>query len=208
MASSHYLTVPDLWREPLGPYHKAPDSCGGEWWYVNPFTGPEPWKRLCADFVDPKGIDLKPGFIEIFGAEPVSESFHDAGGYSAFIAAHNAWILDLQRYKQPGWPLNSLPDWPEIAEPFDKIEELTLHWLGPEYHPRYYEGRYGWCARFPGSIIAFQDFAALPLLSNPHQIIAEAQIMLIHMGVYPENRHPDVPPQLWPDGSPLDPRHQ
>jgi hypothetical protein len=66
--SVHYPTVPDnfKWDPPnnFGPYRKAPDEFGGEWWFVDPFTGQEPWKK-----VTPVS-NIPPEFIAIFGPEP------------------------------------------------------------------------------------------------------------------------------------------
>ena len=58
-----YPDVPEWAKHPLGPYHQAPLEYGGEWWSVNPFTGPEPWIPRASQ----NEQTLPDAFAEIFG---------------------------------------------------------------------------------------------------------------------------------------------
>jgi len=175
--------VPDHWKHPVGPYRQAPPEQGGQWWYVSPFTGEEPWTRFSAEAM----ADLKKnqaeanktpdGFLETFGPKPRNR------------IERVKWEQDLKYFKTAGPP----PDVP--ADKLEAIRQATVEWGMGE--PRWYEGRYGWYARFPQSAFPDHHVSANSLTMGLHQSIARYQIKLIRKGgVEPPTRHPFLPPHV------------
>ena len=188
MRTGHLLEIPDHWKHPAGPYHQAPAEYGGEWWLLNPFTGPHPWKALRPEREAEK---LPDGFVGIFGSRPtLSEFLHTRNPSQSLRAATVGWEQNLKQFKRAG-----LPEWgsPEQAS---LAEQTFQYWeMGS---PRYYEGRYGYMARFPDS--QFKDFetTAWAALYATHHEISIYQIRLLQQGIVPRQRHPFVPPHIWP----------
>lgn len=189
MARSSFKNVPDHWKFPVGPYHQAPAEHGGEWWLVNPFTGPEPWLFREADA--PRR-EMPAGFLEIFGPRPKFSQFLNVPSANlAFRIAVTAWEQELQYFKRAGFP-----EWATLAER-SEAERLFQEWdMGA---PDYYEGRYGWMARFVRSEIKDYDIAAWTALHWTHGSIAHYQIALVDRGMAPRKKHPLVPPHIWGD---------
>jgi hypothetical protein len=146
---------------------------------VNPFTGDEPWKR--ARPVEPEPTRVLPyGFEDIFGREPQLGQ-----------PGRTRWLQDLEHYKQAGPPA-----WAEPAQ-IAVAEDVTLSWgMGK---PRFYEGRYGWMARFPDSQLRDFETSAWAVLNVTHHVIAGYQIRLLQEGIVPPQQHPFAPPHLWPE---------
>ena len=181
-------TVPEHWRHPVGPYRQAPQTFGGQWWLVNPFTGPAPWSTTRSDIA---AAQLPAGFVELFGSRPRSQDYHSASNPSlAFRSALAIWEQELQHFKQAGYPEWATPDaWLEAVAAFE-------YWgMG---RPQHYEGRYGWTTRFPQS--AVRDFESMTwtALNASQLVIAQYQLRLLDQGVVPSKRHPFVPPIAWP----------
>lgn len=175
--------VPDSWKHPVGPYRQAPPEHGGQWWYVSPFTGEAPWTRFSAEAVaelkakQAEANKMPDGFLEVFGPKP-----HDR-------IERVKWEQDLKYFKRPGPP----PDVP--PEKLEAIRQTTVEWGMGE--PRWYEGRYGWYARFPQSAFPDHDVGLTGLTMGLHQAIARYQVKLIRRGgVEPPTRHPFVPPHV------------
>lgn len=184
MAIPSYESVPEHWRTPFGPYRQAPPEYGGRWYYVNPFTGLEPWKRD-----KPPARTIPPGFLEIFGPEPQANDYHGAGGNAAFQAARDLWLQDLKHFKQAGTPPGFSAE--QISAAVATFEAWGMG------RPRFYEGRYGWVAAFPDSQVP--DFRAWApgAIEATHQVIAQYQFRALSEGLEVEQEHPFVPPRLF-----------
>ena len=185
-----YEDVPEWAKHPLGPYRQAPAEYGGEWWFVNPFTGPEPWIPRASQSEQV----LPDGFAEIFGSRPQMRDYKSS---NEFYAARLTWEQDLKFFRGAG-----VPEHLDVAE-IERVGDIYEEWgMG---RPLFYEGRYGWKVRFPDSHIP--NFEANPegMIRAPHVLVAQYQIRLIQKGTVPANPHPFVPPELFPGGTALDP---
>lgn len=185
MAVPHFSEVPDSWQHPVGPYRQAPAEYGGEWWYVNPFTGLTPWVTWVTE-APKKQPKLPAGFEEIFGPRPNSNDFHGAPNPArAFQDAVNLWEQDLKHFKQAG-----RPEWVS-GNQFDEAAAIFAAWgLGPL---KLYEGRYGWMARFPGSKIKNFETSVWEAINYPHLVVPRYQMQLAGNGVELGERHPFLP---------------
>lgn len=186
MRVPRYASIPEHWKAPFGPYRQAPNEYGGEWWYVNPFTGMEPWLN------EPREAEeLPPGFEEIFGPRPQASDYRGKGGNAAFQVALADWQRDLKHFKGVG-----VPEWTTEAE-LEKAEAVFKAWgMGDMW---VFEGRYGWSAAFPDSKIKSYDVPAQTAIEATHLAVAQYQIALLQAGVVPDKKHPFVPPHMWPD---------
>ena len=185
-----YQDVPEHWRHPLGPYRQAPTKHGGEWWFVNPFTGETPWLNQ----TPPPEEALPDGFEEIFGRRPKTSEFVEAANPSmAFRVATTIWEQELKYFKRAGYP-----EWAP-AESWEEARRTFEFWeMGA---PRHYEGRYGWMTRFPDSALREFDVATQTALNATHLVVAQYQVRLVQRGLEPSRRHPFVPPSLWKKGN-------
>ena len=159
-----YEDVPEWAKSPLGPYRQAPAEYGGEWWFVNPFTGPEPWIPRASQSEQV----LPDGFAEIFGLRPQAKDYTST---NKFYAARLRWEQDLKYFKGAG-----VPEHLDVAE-IERVGDIYEEWgMG---RPLFYEGRYGWKVRFPDSRIP--NFEANPegMIRAPHVLVAQYQIRLI-----------------------------
>lgn len=177
-------TIPsELWKHPIGPYRKAPEEFGGEWWMTNPFYGEEPWTR----FVEPTPVTLPDGFAEIFGEEPQFTDFPDS---RAWTTARNHWEQNLKQFRGKLKP-------PVSPEALADIENTYAAWgMG---RPRFYAGRYAEMVRWPDSQVQDFEAGAFESVTVPHHVIARYQIALVGSGVEipAGSRHPFVPPHLF-----------
>lgn len=195
-AAGDRADVPDSWKHPTGPYRQAPQEYGGGWWYTSPFAGEQPWKRAEAANAAPAAAsgpdaprspsNLPPGFAQVFGEKPTSNQF---GNYREFQTAKVRWEQDLRLFKQAGTPPDVSP------QQLEDISRTAAAWGMGE--PQFYEGRYGWKARFPDSAFQDHEVSVESLTMGMHQMIARYQIKLIQNGIEPPNRHPFVPPHVW-----------
>lgn len=189
MAAVHYPSVPEHWKAPMGPYYQAPPEYGGEWWYANPFTGPEPW--LTQGQLDPnKPIQTcdKPGFAEIFGPWPTSQNTDLTG--TALQTARNQYTQDCEYFKQAG-----IPPGYEQATINEANRAYALWAMGKM---AIFEGRYGWGAKWPGSDDPLFEEWATTAIDHPDLTVAQYQINLIQQGIIPAPIHPMVPPSIIP----------
>jgi hypothetical protein len=178
--------IPAHWKAPYGPYRQAPPMYGGEWWFVNPFTSAEPWKRFAHQ---PTPVTLPDGFMDIFGEEPQFKDFPDS---RAWTTARNHWDQNLKQFKGAGRPL-----WLSV-EQVAELDALYTSWAMGK--PRFYGGRYGEMVRWPDSQVQDFEDSAYSAANFPHHTIARYQIDLAQNGVQVETgkRHPFVPPGVWP----------
>jgi hypothetical protein len=164
----------ETWRNPPNPsglYRQAPPEHGGNWWRVDPFTGPTPWDRT-----PPAEKPLPPGFEDAFGKRPSEPT------------ALVRWLQDLEYFKGVG-----VPGWTD-ADAVNAANHDFVAWgMG---NGRFYDGRYGWMVRFPDSRIPTYENSAWAVLNTPHLVIAHYQTRLIEMGERPSPLHPFVPPFL------------
>lgn len=179
--------VPEAARHPLGPYRQAPEEFGGQWWLVTPFTGEEPWTNLTfPPAEEPEGVTAE--FLSVFGPRPERQ---EGRTYWENKAAEIQWEQDLEHFRGVGVPDGF------TAEQIEAAADVLENWgLG---RPVFYEGRYGWKARFPASSIP--DFEANPFtaVEAPHLVVARFQVKLARNGEEPLTRHPFVPPQVFGD---------
>jgi hypothetical protein len=175
-----FAQVPESAQYPLGPYRQAPAEFGGEWWVVNPFTGPEPWRALeIASAAATAALETPPAaedFVRIFGPRP--ETRTDAA----------QWDQDLSYFQGSG-----LPEGFNEAQLEAATAEFEAWGLG---EPVFYQGRYGWQVRFPDSQLPMFETTASTALLVPHLVIAEHQVRAIQEGVTPARYHPWLPERL------------
>ena len=189
-----FADVPESAKFPNGPYRQAPEEFGGEWWLTNPFTGTEPWRTQGAAAPPNGGADtggaldpdlaLPDGFLEIFGERPRAADFSSR---TEFQIAAGQWEQDLRHFKQSGSPPAFDPAKIELAT------GVFAAWgLG---EPQFYEGRYGWMARFPDSGLGDFEINANTAIEYAHQAVSSFQMRQLQEGIMPGVRHPYVPPR-------------
>jgi len=179
-----YESVPESARFPNGPYRQAPEEFGGEWWMVNPFTGPEPWLR--AGLPQSTAVETLPeGFADVFGPRPTRQQYPD---YFEFRLAEVGWEQDLKQFKRAGMPEGMDPA--QLAASEQAFQEWGLG------KPVFYEGGQGWRVSFPESAVRGFEMNPQTALMAPHIVIATYQIRLLQQGSVPENLHPWIPPHL------------
>ncbi len=189
-----FSDVPEAAKYPLGPYRQAPPELGGEWWLVNPFTGETPWANQT-----PAGIAEEPSsapaeFLSVFGERP---TFDEISNYRERQVAQIEWDQNLEYFKQTGVPEEFTSEQVEAAG--DVFESWGLG------RPVFYEGRYGWAARFPGSGLPSFEASPFTAVEAPHLVVARYQVRLTQAGQEPAQRHPFVPPQVFGAEEPFTP---
>ena len=186
-----FKEVPQHWKHPEGPYRRAPAEYGGEWWLTNPFASPTPWLTQSKPAREEK---LPSGFADLFGPRPKASSFRETPNPSLYFRlALVKWEQDLQHFKRAG-----VPEWAGEEALRDAAHVFESWDMG---EPRYYEGRYGWSARFPDSELPEFDAAARAAIETTHLVVAQYQMALLEQQLTPKRKHPFVPPQVWPDES-------
>jgi hypothetical protein len=182
------VEVPDSAKFPAGPYRQAPPEYNGEWWLVNPFTGHEPWlNQHLATGPGPYATENLPGeFLQAFGAKPVRRAGEDAADFVARVAR---WKQDLECFQGTGTPEG-------FEESQIELASATFEDWGMG-RPVFYEGRYGWFARFPESAIPEFEMDAATAIQTSHLAIARFQVRLLREGLGVSAPHPFVPPHLF-----------
>lgn len=184
--SAHYPTVRDDWKAPKGPYHQAPAEYGGEWWYVSPFN-PTPWvnarkrEELLEERVNPTYPE---GFIDLFGPRPEQKpgmSAEEINALKRFVLPR--WEQDLGFFKGVGYP---------EGLDYDALDEATEIYSGYGLgEPAFYEGRYGWKARFPESNLRSFECGVDGAIRLPHLVVSNHQARAYQtLGIEPNPRHP------------------
>jgi hypothetical protein len=186
--------VPDSAKYPAGPYRQAPPEYGGEWWVVSPFTGDQPWLNQEIGASSPISAasqylpeNLPQGFLEAFGEIPV----HRQGESGVEFAGRlSRWKQDVEFFQRTGIP--------------DGFDDAQVELASAAYEqwgmgrPVFYEGRYGWFARFPDSAVPEFEMDAASAVGSSHLAIARYQVRLLREGVEVAQTHPFVPPHLLP----------
>ena len=187
MRTPHFKEIQEHWKEPLGPYRKAPPEYGGEWWMVTPFSSLKPWLYYNRK---PEKDLLPEGFVVLFGDRPQWKDFIKLkGGYQAFRIATVEWEKELKYFKGTG-----VPEWATPAQ-LAAAEKVLIAWnLG---RPTFYESRYGWLGRFLDSQITDYDGSAWQIINFPHHFVSQYQIAAFLRGVNPPKWHYFVPPALF-----------
>ncbi len=187
-----FESVPESLQWPAGPYRQAPAEFGGEWWLTNPFTGVAPWITQTGGPADgapgpTDGIPEAPAdFLELFGPPPQLDPQISRLHRSTEMAQ---WLIDLENFQGTGIPEGF------SQEQVDRAADLFESWgLG---RPVFYEGAYGWKARFPDSSIPEFEAAPFTAIESPHLVVAKYQIKMTQHGEVPIERHPFVPPQVF-----------
>jgi hypothetical protein len=159
---------------------------------VNPFTGSEPWRTHAP--LDGSAINrvsrfatenLPAGFQDAFGELPTRRAGESGGEFTGRLAR---WKQDLELFQHGGIP--------------DGFDESQVELAGATYEqwglgrPVFYEGRYGWFARFPGSAIPEFEMDAASAVGAAHLAIARFQARLLREGGEVATPHPFVPPHL------------
>ncbi len=184
----YYDKIEDIPGVPLGsPAVKTiPEGYGdltGKLVFILNPMGQEPWK-IVKPIAAPNHPDSV--FMAIFGPPPLSEEFRDEPNPSlAFRIARIRYRQDQSHFLEGGFP-----PW---ATPEDIIPSNAVFELWEMEEPAYYEGRYGWMAKWLH--LGFEA-SAYPALKFSHLIVAQYQIKVIGAGGTVEHRHPLVPPLL------------
>lgn len=177
--------VPESWKHPVGPYRQAPPEYGGEWWLVNPFSGPEPW--LLLDRKAPVPEVLPEGFERVFGPRP---KWSDYPTRRAFQHDVIVWEQNKQSFVQFGPPAWANDRHLQIA-----AGALTAWGMGV---PLYYEhSTWGWMARFVESQLPTFEMSAHTTIMYTHLVVPNYQVELMQQGIVPEQRHPLISPEIW-----------
>jgi len=179
-----FQSVPEEAKFPVGSYQQAPEEQGGEWWFVNPFTGLQPWLRVSQ--WESRPVETFPeGFIETFGPRPQRMEFP---GYLEFQSARHIWEHKLEMFEGLGTP-------PEIAaEQLAGARGIFDEWgLGEAV---FYEDRRGWRVRFSDAPGPPFEMGAQAAADSPHLAVALYQVKLLQGGIAPQTRHPWIPEHL------------
>lgn len=191
-----FADVPESLQWPAGPYRQAPEEFGGEWWLTNPFTGSEPWITQTGPVAETatnpaaEAPEAPTAFLELFGPPPQHDPQISRLHQPTAMAQ---WLIDLENFQGTGIPEGF------TQEQVDNASNLFESWgMG---RPVFYEGAYGWKARFPDSGIAGFEAAPFTAIESPHLVVAKYQIKMTQQGQMPLERHPFVPPQVFGDAS-------
>lgn len=183
--------MPEAAQWPQGPYRQAPVEFGGEWWLVNPFSGPQPWVRAAeiaaADGAQADTAQPPEGFLKLFGPRPERS---EASNRGAYILRTAVWERNLADFRGVGIPEGYSDEQVQAAA------DAVKHWGMGE--PIYYQGRDGWKARFPDSLLPTFEISAETAIKAPQVAAAVYHVQSILRGVEIENRHPLVPSGVFP----------
>jgi len=182
-----YPSVPEHWKNPFGPYRQAPAEFGGNWWYVSPFTGTEPWLTQGGQVELPS---YPAGFIDAF-PKPSAKEFPKFG--VSYQQAMSRWYDDLKYFKRAGLPEGF------DTKAWDAARRLFIAWDMGEPMP--FAGRYGFAVRFPNSLIPWFETSIMAAVEAAHHVIARYQISLRSAEVDVNKKHPFVPPDFFPEES-------
>lgn len=134
------------------------------------------------------------GFVEIFGDRPLVREFLETRNPSRYHSiAARLWDQDLKYFKQVGLPLSEGPEFASLAQ-FNLANGVTEHWgMGKAI---LYEGRYGWKAQFPDSLLPDLEVPADTYLFNTHFAVTQYQAKLYQDDDLlndPRDKHPFIP---------------
>jgi hypothetical protein len=129
--------------------------------------------------------NLPEDFRQAFGEMPVRRGAENGVDFAGRLAR---WKQDLEFFQRTG-----------IPEGFDESQVELASAVYEQWgmgQPVFYEGRYGWFARFPDSAIPEFEMDAASAVQASHLAIARYQVRLIREGVEPPVTHPFVPAHL------------
>lgn len=134
-------------------------------------------------------VDASPeGFESVFGPRPNPNDFHDADNPSlAYRVAITSWNDAKKNFKGTA----DLPPDRSESEVQLAIDTYKAWGMGT---PKFYEGRYGWFARFVESEIPDFEVRVEPTFFFVHNVIPSYQYRLIQMQKLDKGSHPWLPP--------------
>jgi hypothetical protein len=182
--------VPEAAQWPRGPYKQAPAEFGGEWWLVNPFSGPEPWLRAAEIAAGPSQAETaRPSddFLKLFGPRP---SWADSSTVSERRLRAIVWERELADFERVGIPDGYNEE--QVSAAADAMKQWGMG------EPVFYKSRGGWKARFPDSLLPKFEISPETAIKAPQVAAAVYHVQAILRGVEIENRHPLVPSDVFP----------
>ncbi|MDA0206046.1 MAG: hypothetical protein O3A53_14040 [Acidobacteria bacterium] len=182
--------MPEAAQAPHGPYRQAPTEFGGEWWLVNPFSGPQPWVRaaeIAAGTGQVEAVQPSDDFLKLFGPRPERSESSSLGEHSieTFV-----WDRELAIFEGVG-----IPDGLSEEQVRTAADAMKQWGMG---EPVFYKSRHGWAARFPDSLLPEFQISPETAIKAPQVTAAVYHVQAILRGVEIENRHPRVPSDVWP----------
>lgn len=185
-----FESVPDAAQWPQGPYKQAPGEFGGEWWLVNPFSGPQPWVRAAEIASDAGPVDaVQPSddFLKLFGPRPERA---DSAGRGDYIVRTFVWERELANFEGVGIPDGFTEQ--QVRSAADDMKEWGMG------EPVFYKSRDVWKARFPDSLLPKFEISPETAIKAPQVTAGVYHVQAILRGVEIENRHPLVPSDVFP----------
>ena len=182
--------MPEAAQWPQGPSTQAPAEFGGEWWLVNPFSGPRPWVRAAEIAAGASQTDIvqpSDGFLKLFGPRPDRSEASNRGEH---ILRTAVWDRELADFEGVGIPEGFTEEQVQAAA------DAMKYWGMGE--PVFYKGRSGWKARFPDSLLSKFEISSETAIKAPQVTAAIYHVQAILRGVEIENRHPLVPSGVFP----------
>ena len=182
--------MPEAAQAPHGPYRQAPAEFGGEWWLVNPFSGPQPWVRA-AEIAAGRGqvetVQPPDDFLKLFGPRPERGEPSSRGAHSieTFV-----WDRELANFGGIGIPDGFSEE--QVGTAADAMKQWGMG------EPVFYKSRDAWIARFPDSQLPEFRISPETAIKAPQVTAAVYHVQAILRGLEIENRHPLVPSDVWP----------
>ena len=174
--------VPDHLKRPPGPgpFEQVPagystpeiGSLEGLWWRVTNFN-PNPWKRLAA----PEPVVFPEGFIETFGAAPVSDDYHYPGGKTQWQVDLVLWEQNLRQYDTIGGETPEGFSAAEVEVANEKTEEYDLGIAS------FFGNQYGVRARYPDCSTPSFGTSAKAAIRHTGHVIAMQQMRATNKGI-------------------------
>ena len=185
-----FESVPEAAKSPQGPYRQAPAEFGGEWWLVNPFSGPQPWVRAAEITVGAGQADIVPppdDFLKLFGPRPDRTQSSSRGEH---VIKTFVWDRELANFEGVGIPDGFTEE--QVRTAADAMKE----WGTGE--PVFYKSRGVWITRFPDSQLPQFQISPETAIKAPQVGAGVYHVQAILRGVEIENRHPLVPSGVFP----------
>ncbi len=142
----------------------------------------------------PSEEDLPFGFVEVHGNRPLVRDYLSTPNPSrSHSIAARLWDQDLEYFKQVGLPLADGPEFASLSQ-YNLANAVTEHWgMGRAI---LYEGRYGWKAQFPDSLLPDLEVPVELFLFNTHFAVVLYQSKLYQDDDLlndPRDKHPFIP---------------
>ena len=182
--------MPEAAQWPHGPYRQAPAEFGGEWWLVNPFSGPQPWVRaseIAAGAGQAETLQPSDDFLKLFGPRPEQ---HDSSSRGEHTVRTFVWDRELANFEGVGIPDGFTEE--QVRTAADAMKEWGMG------EPVFYRSRGVWIARFPDSQLPKFQINPETAIKAPQVAAGVYHVQAILRGVEIENRHPLVPSDVFP----------